>query len=74
MPGEKCPDSCPAHSGIVEKQDNTDKFIDEIRTNHLPHIYDRLNGIHKWLIGVLLSIILMLGGILGTIGLQLAGL
>lgn len=68
---DKCPDNCPAHSGMVEKQDSADKFIDEIRTNHLPHIYDRLNGINRWLIGVLLSVILMLGGIIGTIGLQL---
>ena len=68
MPGEKCPDSCPAHSGIVEKQDNTEKWIEKIMTNHLPHIQTELESVKdelvsnkNWLIGILVSIISLLG-------------
>ena len=44
--------------------------INSIKENHLPHIYNRLNGINKWLIGVLVSIIFMLAGVIASIVLQ----
>lgn len=74
MPGENnCPENCPAHSGLVEKQNNTGEFIEKIMTNHLPHIEasldkntETINNNHlanmKWLIGILVSVIMLLLG------------
>ena len=79
---DTCPDNCPAHSGMVVEQVNSKAFIDEIRTNHLPHIQTELENnaaaitdnqaknlahINKnhsanqtWLIGILVSVVLLL--------------
>ena len=72
-----CPEGCPAHSGVEAKLDQTDTFIKKIMTNHLPHIEtelkkntDIINKNHvstkNWLIGVLVSIILLLLSVLGS--------
>ena len=68
---DKCPEICSEHSAVVNEQMHTQEFIDEIRTNHLPHIEKALakhtkaiNANHlstkNWLIGVLVSVILVL--------------
>ena len=62
--GASCPEDCPAHSGMEVSLKHTEKFIEEMRTNHLPHIQSRLDGINKWLIGVLVSVILLLMSLL----------
>jgi len=49
----KCPEDCPAHSGIVANIKNTADFIEKMEDNHLPHIYDSLSSNKSWLIGVL---------------------
>lgn len=35
--------------------------------NHLPHIYERLNGINKWLIGVLVTLCFTLLALVGNL-------
>lgn len=74
MPGENnCPDSCPAHSGVVAEQENTKEFIGKIMNNHLPHIEaaldkntEAINNNHmatkNWLIGILVSVVMLLVG------------
>lgn len=42
--------------------------VSDIKNNHLPHIYKRLNSINVWLIGVLVSVILLLGGMVIQLG------
>ena len=43
------------------------KDIGDIKENHLPHIYDALSSHKNWLIGVLVSVILTLIGVVISI-------
>ena len=52
-----CPDDCPAHSGVEADMSHIKAFLEKLETNHLAHIYSRLNSNQRLLIGLLVAII-----------------
>ncbi len=60
-------DFCREHTEIVKtvgeitsSLKGIGEDVKDIKENHLPHIYLRLNNIKSWLIGILVSIIMLL--------------
>lgn len=62
-----CPEGCSEHSAMLNEQRHTREFITEIKTNHLPHIYDRLGEIQVWFNRVLVALVFVLFGIIAQL-------
>ena len=67
-----CPEHCTAHEGVIIKMESIDKWLDRLENNHLAHIYSRLNGINRWLIGILVTFSVFLLGVIANLAYLLA--
>jgi len=47
MNKRKCEDNKLDIAVLNEKVQHTEEFVKEMKENHLPHIYDRLNDVDK---------------------------
>ena len=57
-------------ASVEAHQEHIRKDVHEIRTNHLPHIEQKIDSLNKWIMGALLSGILALVGIGANIVVQ----
>ena len=59
-------------ASVEAHQEHIRKDVHEIRTNHLPHIEQKVDSLRIWIMGALLSVVLALIGIGANIVIQLA--
>jgi hypothetical protein len=58
-------------ASVEAHQEDIQKDVHEMRTNHLPHIEQKVDSLSKWIMGALFSAILALLGIGANIVIQL---
>jgi len=58
-------------ASVEAHQEEIKEDIHEMRTNHLPHIEQKVDSLQKWIMGALLSAILALVGIGANLVVQL---